>query len=973
MKAKKLIVVFSIALVISLSIPHYSLWGFGSIGVEVGYAAANNIDIKLNEEKSVTNGKYLLISKIEKLSTGFEITSHTKNDPAMGIFQIIVFDTYITYECYKTGTNAPIDYRYHERVGATEGKLTINKECDSVVFYSESHSSGSGDVRNPVGSQWYEVKAQTSKTYTCTKTSGQTCESGASCPGGKEPGAGTCETNNVCCKPKSTTTTYTCTQTSGQICEIGVSCPSGKESGSGTCESGKVCCKPTTTNDDSQCTTAKGNCKDISKQDLWTGGYFKQGLCLNVGYNIQCFVTDGSITGCEKCKSIVKKWCANGAKGYCAETSCTLSGYAEKTTCGTTTPTETDPTKIKTCRTCYDNNFIWCYKQKISDGYCNSDFYCDGANGEMPASHTCQDTTSGDSTKTCGSQEGTCKANCDASDTPLASNDCGSKACCKATTITPPITPGLTLCQTCVNIVYPDTHPYQFYCDCSGSYISGCPNGCKQQTLPAKTSTDPSYLLAYNQQVEAQQQQQQQLQSQCTATQGTVIPRGGTCPPPPTCEELCTKSAYSGSSSYISSTVSAQNIQIPFGQCYAKGQNPMSINYNILTQNTAAQSTSAPRYTPMSGETSDCTPSNQNCWCTYVSSSSVTANQNYPSPTIPGTGSTANWKDPKEIKNPSVGSPNDYTGKPSGGNVGADISQQMVVAGTSLTISGNIIKQCSECNGFERTCEKFQELTCKKTENPIWTTLSYKDCPNDLPDVLHEEGDGTKISIGGILMSLATIAMMAGGLGAFTLTPQLIALFSSAGGLGQTLKSSGLAVDKPSVTGMATAPDADCKAAGGECKVTCTDGTSINVACLAGGVCCKPSTTTTTDGGGLTPQEIQAMQAALNMMASSIPKQESQPCFRVCGEQYNSTVGYNPLCHEGGVVIAFKNATYECSKGACGAWTSKKIKIELRGPSGNVVMTDTTTTDANGHYSYTFNAPNADGQFTALVVVPLEK
>ncbi|MBU3957567.1 MAG: hypothetical protein KKB25_00650 [Nanoarchaeota archaeon] len=38
--------------------------------------------------------------------------------------------------------------------------------------------------------------------YTCEKTSGQTCESGSSCPGGKTPGSGTCESGKVCCKPQ---------------------------------------------------------------------------------------------------------------------------------------------------------------------------------------------------------------------------------------------------------------------------------------------------------------------------------------------------------------------------------------------------------------------------------------------------------------------------------------------------------------------------------------------------------------------------------------------------------------------------------------------------------------------------------------------------------------------------------------------------------------------------------------------------
>ncbi|MFZ3077605.1 MAG: hypothetical protein WA139_04070 [Candidatus Aenigmatarchaeota archaeon] len=57
-------------------------------------------------------------------------------------------------------------------------------------------------------------------------------------------------------------TEYTCTKTSGQTCEAGAACSSGKTSGSGTCESGKVCCKPASNGESKIVITGEG--KDIT-------------------------------------------------------------------------------------------------------------------------------------------------------------------------------------------------------------------------------------------------------------------------------------------------------------------------------------------------------------------------------------------------------------------------------------------------------------------------------------------------------------------------------------------------------------------------------------------------------------------------------------------------------------------------------------------------------------------------------------
>ncbi len=95
--------------------------------------------------------------------------------------------------------------------------------------------------------------------YTCTNSSGNTCNYGVSHCGllNKQPGVGTCPPSAVCCgasippsntpRPLLTNTpppSYTCVNTAGNTCNYGVShCGLlGKLSGSGTCPPSAVCC-----------------------------------------------------------------------------------------------------------------------------------------------------------------------------------------------------------------------------------------------------------------------------------------------------------------------------------------------------------------------------------------------------------------------------------------------------------------------------------------------------------------------------------------------------------------------------------------------------------------------------------------------------------------------------------------------------------------------------------------------------------
>lgn len=101
------------------------------------------------------------------------------------------------------------------------------------------------------------------------------------------------------------------------------------------------------------------------------------------------------------------------------------------------------------------------------------------------------------------------------------------------------------------------------------------------------------------------------------------------------------------------------------------------------------------------------------------------------------------------------------------------------------------------------------------------------------------------------------------------------------------------------------------------------------------------------------------------------PSQEDRDkCFSVCGKTYETAVAPAPTCV--GPVIAAKEATYKCGLGSCGPFASKRVKIDIRDPAGAPVITAETTTDANGDFSYTFQAPAGDGEFIAVLSVPKE-
>ncbi|MEM7819385.1 MAG: hypothetical protein QXD48_00985 [Candidatus Aenigmatarchaeota archaeon] len=426
------------------------------------------------------------------------------------------------------------------------------------------------------------------------------------------------------------------------------------------------------------------------------------------------------------------------------------------------------------------------------------------------------------------------------------------------------------------------------------------------------------------------------------------------CPPIPSCEELCT--AYYYGNVWSGRTYQTTQLSIPTGKC--SKENPMFIYGGIYTRQSTQEYIETPQPIGVYPDV-DCEPG-ERCWCTRINIASFqqtktnTANLNYQSATIPGTTFTVHWKPPNELKNPPKGKPNDYTGKPSNGTINARISQNLVMAGNSITITGSVTKLCNECNGYQYKCLKFQELTCDIKDSRYKIKWSYKQCPADLPERVAAEGEGTAIKWSNIIGDL--------GLAVSVLLP----IFGPSLGIGiETVKealqwsqyifiTSETAREILASTGHVVAsgwPVTDYA----ENKEQQNKQNSDNI-----------------QDKKLSTLEYERLLYMIRSAAASYqtgsPYQRT--CYSVCGKYYDSEKGYAPLCHEGGVPIESHNITYECSQGSCGPWKNKKVKIEIRASNGNVIKEDYTTTDSKGQFSYSFAAPQMDGELTAIVTVP---
>jgi len=176
-------------------------------------------------------------------------------------------------------------------------------------------------------------------------------------------------------------------------------------------------------------------------------------------------------------------------------------------------------------------------------------------------------------------------------------------------------------------------------------------------------------------------------------------------------------------------------------------------------------------------------------------------------------------------------------------------------------------------------------------------------------------------------------------------------------------------------SGSIVLPPGTCKSKGGTCTsvgADCDGTLQVDEKCPNRLCCVKSASATKKDN----TQTIMMLYMILSMILPDPPA--DHVCYRICGEQYKTDPGRAPICSKmitkapgsSEVVILYENATYPCTESYCGKWERKDIKIEIINPSGNHIHAATTMTDAYGKFSYTFNAPHIDGEFTAIVSIP---
>src|SRR3989338_9917077 len=70
-------------------------------------------------------------------------------------------------------------------------------------------------------------------------------------------------------------------------------------------------------NDDSGCTNLGGRCETVTTKK---GGYYATNLCMSqpTTQNYQCFIPDPSINSCSDCTSGISSWCQKGTSGNCS-------------------------------------------------------------------------------------------------------------------------------------------------------------------------------------------------------------------------------------------------------------------------------------------------------------------------------------------------------------------------------------------------------------------------------------------------------------------------------------------------------------------------------------------------------------------------------------------------------------------------------------------------------------------------------
>ncbi|MHA1834116.1 MAG: hypothetical protein ACTSV7_09000 [Candidatus Baldrarchaeia archaeon] len=370
------------------------------------------------------------------------------------------------------------------------------------------------------------------------------------------------------------------------------------------------------------------------------------------------------------------------------------------------------------------------------------------------------------------------------------------------------------------------------------------------------------------------------------------------------------------------------------------------------------------------------------------------------------------WSDEDALQNP----PKEQQGnaicdKVSNATLIASLDKTLVEAGAKVTVEGTVNKISSTCKGYKYICRDYKHLGCEKG---FWS-IHCKDCPSGYEELACECSGlgigaiillGTGITIGGIgissLLTPATPVLAPLPIPVMVAAPPVIAPHQAVAISVPEVAKAGIGI-----TGAAIQLSSQLE---NNCPGICTSENDCSKEAMytshysegdayckqiGGNICCSFTSTPSPQSATQTPVSpataywqrfgqtlgTVGIQSAMALLMAGLGSAGgggggAAGGYTICAHKYVTECSAAPVCASSqyvGCPIGAFPCTYDCPEKDCGAYTSKDVKIEVIDENKHTVSTGTTRTDSEGRFSYTFNAPHADGLFTIKVSVPIEQ
>jgi hypothetical protein len=758
-------------------------------------------------------------------------------------------------------------------------------------------------------------------------------------------------------------------------------------------------------------------------------GFFVQGQCSGAATRQCCVPTPlKNLNNQQACESEDNNWCTSGSNGYCAyQTSNCVTPYTLAQKLPVTSPTTTTTPTTTTAGTITLSSTN--PQQPKSNSPVSLQFSVP-ANTNIVSFQVRILQPNGQVVTITPPQvfSGTCPSNCVASFTPGTSGVHSVEILAKNSA-------GTTVASGTGS----------FTVTASGTTTPG--TGTQTSTLGYQTCSDCKTLGAgQNAKWCIVRNAQCGRISNFVCRQNACLPGeedASTCPD--LCQEQCQStilSPFCGSSSVAAistiTTASTSSLGIPVGTCSATS--PISYFTNVIGQNYQQYVQSPTQMLPGTL----CSTKNEYCWCTsFKMGTAFTSNPTTTQSTIPGTTRTKNWENPNEIADPPSTKENDLDcDQASGATIRASIESTgidktkstLFASGQQITITGEVAKFSSTCNGYVYTCTKPEQFECD-IDRGFWSdSWEYQNNGQCSAGTTYLYGEGAPHkdrhwSRIGLVAAMSVLTAVSFGGAAMGLSAAVIQGISAASIVAITGLSASLCSGSGGTAAAATFTSAMqqyqrytngamCTSAGGSCKSTCSSTEQeIGLDCPSDKLCClsknSPSTGSVTEGGiahaqnlpstpisgisslpagsagtvtsggtaasaGLSTASMATLAQGAYALSSCTPALEQRVCYHVCGKTYQTKPAGKPVCisadgkTSGGAIVGYRQAQYACTKGSCGGFANEIVFIQVRSPTGAVISTDSTKTDANGKFSYTLIAPNVDGKVTVVLTTNTE-